>query len=893
MLALGQAGGGTGSGHGLVNDLGMTQSGNLGLSGDNRVTDGAVLALGQAGGGTGGCHGGIYDFGMDSTFVGADPNAIGIGIGIGFGLLVAAVSVLQHGGENGNFIIASTLDQLIGHCLITNLSHGHTGFGAVDIGTALGDVDIALGRIHGTVDENGGIHHIGIGTGIGTAGNISQRLELAVDTAGTEGVVAPLISIVNIHAVALSQRAACTCLHHHLSAGQHSNVLLDIDVAAAVHLDGNVAVDGQLVVLGVDVGGTHVHGNSGHSQSTIGLYDQAVGAAIVGLGNGAGGQIEHTAAGTDKGHGRSKVRAGHIDGGIAVLGGTVLQSQRHLDILHVVLGQREHTVVHIGTLRAAAEVHELEHLVHGSTVLGGNGTGTGDETVGIQGTTVIHGDGAVALHLDKTDGAGGRTAVGGAALSRILLGRQADRTVDGQVGTVGQGQGTVSGGLHPLRVLVVDHLSGIQIVCGIEGDEQGDTGRNGVVPGGQGGVVHQHHVLGAARGGGRGGLVQVVKQIAAAHGVVIDLAQAQQAGAHRLLRSSAHHEMGSGVGTHEDRLDAHVAGRHQSVAGGGGQDLAVSGIDPAQEAAAVDGSSGQGGTVGTGNALYAAVGNSLTGYGDAAVIAVIIKGHIRGSRRNLQREVAQGQGGGDVGQTAVGGQHQSNGTAGLHHSTEAAAGLALPIDSKAVGIGSRIVKGQHCCGVAGVGNGDIVGLLAEQAALGSDGHGGTGHRAAAGTVGHGNRAVQNAVGSEEGNAHIVDKSRITQSHKGGVSVQEQGGLLLGQAEGGEHILLHDVDVKLDIDGIVLGHGSLCLLLGGLGAASIALQNGIQFLLRSGNGGLVDLNAAHSQQFLHGRFLIGAGCKGGHRHHGHGHDQSQCAGQPAFHVACNHFIFLLY
>ena len=181
-------------------------------------------------------------------------------------------------------------------------------------------------------------------------------------------------------------------------------------------IDCQIGVDGQVVVLGIDGRGAHRHSNSAEGQITIGFHNETVPAAIIALGNRAGGQVKHTAAGTNKGYGRAEVRIRHMDDRIGIFYRAILQSQRNFDILNIVLRKREYTVLHIGTLGTTAEVHDLEHFIDLGTVLGNNRTGTGNKAIGEKETAIVDGYAASAVHLQEANRTGRRTTIGTAAI---------------------------------------------------------------------------------------------------------------------------------------------------------------------------------------------------------------------------------------------------------------------------------------------------------------------------------------------------------------------------------------------------------------------------------------------------------------------------------------------
>ena len=80
-----------------------------------------------------------------------------------------------------------------------------------------------------------------------------------------------------------------------------------------------------------------------------------------------------------------------------------MNGERNLNILHVILAEREYPVFHVRALGTAAEVHYLEHLINGSTGVSNDLARSGYEAVSIKSTAVVKGDTAVFRHVDKGD----------------------------------------------------------------------------------------------------------------------------------------------------------------------------------------------------------------------------------------------------------------------------------------------------------------------------------------------------------------------------------------------------------------------------------------------------------------------------------------------------------
>ena len=762
VAALGQAGGSTGGRNSCIDDLGMTQSLTLGVAaggagcgsgtgsishvmaggGDDfsvrvAAVDGILTGQGlQTISSTGSCLVDGFVVGMVTSLV---PDAIGIGVGTGGvqGGHVGAISVLQHGGGQGDLHIAGVLDQLMGDGLGAGLSHSNTIAGAVDICTAGGGVDKALGCVDGTVDNDLSIHQVGLGTGVLTARGVGEGDQLLV--AGS-CIAAPLVCVVDVDVDIAAQNAGGAFIDDDLCAGQQSQILVHGD-GTFVDMNGQVGVQGQVIVLGVDGRSTdaHVDGREGHI--AVSFHDQAVGLGVVLLDHVTISQVEHGAGVGNECNSRAKVSAGHVDGGVSVLSSAGMDGQGDLNILDIVLRQGEDAVFHVGTLGAATEVHDLEVLIDLCAALGLDGAGAGDEAVDIQSAAIVDGDLAVAFHLHKADVASGRTTIQPAAVCIAMLGRQAHGTVDGQVRTVSQGQGTIGRGSSISLIADTDCLGGVHGVGGVEGDQQGDAGRNGVVTCRQGGIVHQNQSVGIVGCRIVRCRIQIVKEVAGTDQVVLEGRQTQQAGARGLLSYTAHSKPGSAAVLGEDGTDGHVLCGNQGIGRSSGQDLAVN-IGPAKEVDAGVDSCCQLNAGRTADAQDVAACNSAAACGHGTHGVVILESDFRAFLDGDQADVGHGQGNREVGKTAVGGDHNHQACACIQHRGVAAAGSCGSAgNGEAACLISGVVKGQRSIRAGVVGNGDIVGLLGKNAALCSGSISTTGELAGVARVGNGELAI--------------------------------------------------------------------------------------------------------------------------------------------------------
>ena len=149
----------------------------------------------------------------------------------------------------------------------------------------------------------------------------------------------------------------------------------------------------------------------------------AVGGAVICLGQAAGNQLEHTVA-ADKGNGGGVDLPYGVYRSIHRLVGAGAQGQGYLHILHGVLAKGEHLVAHSRRCRAAAEVQNLVPFVDRAAGLYGDRAAAGDKAPRVQVCAGLHGDGAAGLHFDVAigpDHLARSTAAG-----RIILAADAD-----------------------------------------------------------------------------------------------------------------------------------------------------------------------------------------------------------------------------------------------------------------------------------------------------------------------------------------------------------------------------------------------------------------------------------------------------------------------------------
>ena len=175
----------------------------------------------------------------------------------------------------------------------------------------------------------------------------------------------------------------------------------------------------------------------------------------------------------------------HSNSSIGVLGSTGVNSERYLNILDIILRNGEYTVIHIGSLSTATEVHDLEGLVHLGSTLSLDGAATVYVAVCIESTAVIQGDRAFIRHIEKACCTRSRSTVKSRTLDGIMLCGNADRTVYSDLNTFCKSKLAVD--LHAFLIFqvitTIDSLSlcGIHRIIGVEGDEESLAGSNSII----------------------------------------------------------------------------------------------------------------------------------------------------------------------------------------------------------------------------------------------------------------------------------------------------------------------------------------------------------------------------------------------------------------------------
>ena len=178
--------------------------------------------------------------------------------------------------------------------------------------------------------------------------------------------------------------------------------------------------------------------------------------------------------------------------------------------MYEVLRKWEHLVAHIGRCAAAAEVRNLIEFVHRSAGFRQNRTAAGDKAPCIELAAVLDCNGAVIRHFDVSIITNGTSLL--TAASCKISAAQTDRAIDGNGRAFAHRQRPerLRLGSRPNRRRSIR----IQCPCRVEGDQQRDSRRNGIVA--ADGAISSQGNLGLAVClciGNR--IVQIVKRLSA------------------------------------------------------------------------------------------------------------------------------------------------------------------------------------------------------------------------------------------------------------------------------------------------------------------------------------------------------------------------------------------
>ena len=460
-----------------------------------------------------------------------------------FGLGVTTVTIVQlHAGHSNrskiSFVQLNSLPDIIGSVLFAiNVFLGKAGnhfnhagaFRRADICATLTGVNIAING-ESAIDVQYHILQISIGTIIGSAGRICQRRKVSVHInkfivrsryiligSGIQHLAClPISRIVNVQIAARIHGSFATSCNCSVDVGQHQfcalrnrnfrtrqqrHILIDIGNTRQ-HINGQIIGNGQHIGRGISTLTTKLNAQAVDRAAAHNIDLQTILIRQILLNDRTAlGSAEHAAFANKldtcaSGQGV----AGNIQSGIYVLSRAILQNQLGLNVLHIVLAHGGNAIIVIGgchrqCITTTAIVHELDVLANGCTFLCGHGAFTNHITPGIQCACIVDHNLRSCLHVDKANGAGGRTSVGNVTLSAttcIMLAANTDCAINSDGRTSCQGQSRVSIGLFPSKVahnfsLFIEnntcHTRSVGIACilVIKRNQQCNTSRNGVI----------------------------------------------------------------------------------------------------------------------------------------------------------------------------------------------------------------------------------------------------------------------------------------------------------------------------------------------------------------------------------------------------------------------------
>ena len=478
VLAFGQAGSGTGGLHGGIHHFGMAEGGDFFDTGQGYAADGTLGAGSVTNGGTGGS----YRLNNLFSVVAVSGDGFGIGsmtirTGIGhytighttsgrgffanvriaqprtkFGVVdisrlcamlrrfnISSIGILQFCGSDINcyitsLIITEALIMLISNRLGSGCHRNLTRTRAADICASSSRIyTYTISYIDCTIYNDFSAAKFAIAV---TAGRIIDRCNRL--SAGTD-VFAPVCLIIEV-GIAIHITGGAFA-NDDFSIGQHGNILIDVQSTTAIDGNRKMAGDRQFIICRIQINNTrHTDRHTGNIQRTVGCNPHT--ATGIFLGYRAAYQLEQRARtiAANK-RNRCAMRALNREyGGITGFGCASFQSKRNLYVLHIIGSKREHAICrsmisHVIRGRAAAEVFQLEVFIHSRTTRGIYTTVAGNIAPNIQFTAAGHGNGAVAFHVNPADRTSRRARGMRAAIGRMMLGRQTDCTINGQVCT--------------------------------------------------------------------------------------------------------------------------------------------------------------------------------------------------------------------------------------------------------------------------------------------------------------------------------------------------------------------------------------------------------------------------------------------------------------------------
>ena len=415
------------------------------------------------------------------------------------GVQHGAVAVLQLDGSQRNKVVTgpTLVIHIAQHILTGTVDHGDfTGlFGGDHIGAAADNGEVLIDRIgpgNGTVQEavannftvdiKGHIGQICLSTILAGRTRILDSAEFhggmnKVHVADSfQGIhiqgLGPVLTVKDLNHITagsnnvtgsfgVSQIQNCTLIKGQAGSGQHHDVLLD-GGDAGMQIDADIVGNRQHKGTGIDGRTAQFQIHGGNSTVAVGMHFQHVSRRVIVLHEiGTGFRLEHSIR-TNKLHSCTVAHVGQKDGGSNVLSRTVLVGGSYFHILHIILAQREHEELgcQLRSNGAAAEVHNLEVLVDGCAILGGDGTVTIHITPAVEVGSAVQVNMGTGKHIDIAKFTGGAAAVHtGFTAGCGMTAAHFDITIDSDLGIGSQSQSSVGCRRFPCNMTAIGDIA--------------------------------------------------------------------------------------------------------------------------------------------------------------------------------------------------------------------------------------------------------------------------------------------------------------------------------------------------------------------------------------------------------------------------------------------------
>ena len=356
---------------------------------------------------------------------------------------IGVIGVVQLGGGDGDLMgrySRTVLGVLIGYSLRSDndLLLEHAGTVRVNICAACRRVDCPVYGQH-TVDIHLSIHQIRICAAIGLARSILHHSKF---TAASIAVRNPLVTVIDIDAVAAGNNHFSALRDIGLHTRQQSRRLVDGELAAPHHVHSHVVCQGQNIILGADPHTCQRKVQIVDFCLAVHGIDDTVGRSVVLLSQAAGNHLKHTIVSHKGNHGIVDAAAGK-NSSVHLFTGVLLQYQSRFDILHIILAERKYLIAHTQSSRTAAEVRDLIPLVDRTARFHGNRASTGHKTPSVQITTIFYNDGTICVQPDLAIVTGHITGRGSGA--GTILPANAETTPNGELHALCQSQALILG----------------------------------------------------------------------------------------------------------------------------------------------------------------------------------------------------------------------------------------------------------------------------------------------------------------------------------------------------------------------------------------------------------------------------------------------------------------